>query len=125
MIVSDLKMSKSLFLKIEEIVFLRKARKSENSNLELFAKRFELTELESIVTQLQMRFSFLVLKILTELARDFRSFVDAFGQRQYRGSVFGVLEKYVEVWNKFIRLDIGVGYLSTEFLLSDIIYQII
>lgn len=121
MIVSDLKMSKSLFLKIEEIVFLRKARKSENSNLELFAKRFELTELESIVTQLQMRFSFLVLKILTELARDFRSFVDAFGQRQYRGSVFGVLEKYVEVWYKFIRLDIGVGYLSTEFLLSDII----
>lgn len=41
----------------------------------------------------------------------------AFGRRQYRGSVFGVFEKYVEVWNKFIRLDIEVGYL----LLSDII----
>lgn len=89
----------------------------------MLAKRFELTELESIVTQLQMRFSFLVLKILTELARDFRSVCGcqwAFGRRQYRGSVFRVFEKYVEVWNKFIRLDIEVGYL---FIISDIIYR--
>lgn len=79
MIVSDLKISKSLFLKIEKLEFLRNEKREKRKTGILLAKRFELTELESIVTQLQMRFSFLVLKILTELARDFCSFVDANG----------------------------------------------
>lgn len=78
-VVSDLKISKSLFLKIEKLEFLRNEKREKRKTWILLAKRFELTELESIVTQLQMRFSFLVLKILTELARDFCSFVDANG----------------------------------------------